>query len=143
MQATPSIRQVRAAAPSNVVVLPSAAPRQVANNRFAEQRRASMAARKVSPFAGRYKHHQEREADQLAADLSGIEQSPALLIVSAMIRSMEADAVRKLLEQIAPGAVGGSKVHQEAVATVQASRLNLGQQFDLMRALDRLRQEGR
>lgn len=132
-----------AMASGNVVILPTAATRQVANSRFAEQRRASLAARKASPFADRYQHHQEREADRLAADLSVIEQTPALLIVSAILRSMDGEAVSKVLEQLAPGAVAGRPAHCQAVATVKASRLNLGQQFDLMRALDRLHGEGR
>ncbi len=78
----------------------------------------------------------------MAAELTGIEQSPALLIVSAMIRTMDADAITRVLEQIAPGVVSGSKPHREAVATIKASRLNVGQQFDLMRAFKRLRGEG-
>lgn len=125
----------------NVVALPTAATRQVDNHRFADQRRASLEARKASPFTGRYKHHQEREADRLAAELRAIEQTPALLIVSAMLRTMEAEAITRLLEQLAPGAVTGSEPARQAVATIKASRLNLGQQFDLMRALDRLRAE--
>lgn len=124
----------------NVVVLPTAAPRQVDNYRYADQRRAMREARAGNRFADRYKHPHDREAERLAAELTTIEQSPALLIVSAMIRTMDADAVTKVLEQLAPGAVGGSKPHKDAVATIKASRLNLGQQFDLMRAFDRLRE---
>jgi hypothetical protein len=129
-------------ASGKVVALPTAAPRQVDNSRFADQRRAALAARKASPFTQRYRHHQAREADALAAELATIEQTPALLIVSAMIRTMDPDAVKKVLEQLVPGAVGKSKPHVDAVATVKASRLNVGQQFDLLRAFDRLR-EGR
>ncbi|MBI0477495.1 hypothetical protein D9601_19350 [Sphingomonas sp. MA1305] len=130
-------------ADGKVVALPTATARQVSNSRFAEQRRASLAARKASPFADRYQHHQEREADRLAGDLTTIEQTPALLIVSAILRTMDGEAVTKVLEQLAPGAVTGRPAHSQAVATVKASRLNLGQQFDLMRALDRLHGEGR
>jgi hypothetical protein len=126
----------------NVYVLPTAAPRRVDNYRFAEQRRASLVARKASPFADRYQHHQEREANQLAVDLTAIDQTPALLIVSAILRSMDDEAVTKVLEQLAPGAVAGRPAHCQAVATVKASRLNLGQQFDLIRALNRLNGEG-
>lgn len=136
-----SARKTVPSAPA-VVRLPSAAARKVDNYRYADQRRAAVAARKVSPFADRYKHHQDREAERLAVELNGIEQSPALLIVSAMIRTMDADAITHVLEQLAPGAVCGSKPHREAVATIKASRLNVGQQFDLMRAFKRLRGEG-
>ncbi len=56
---------------------------------------------------------------------------------------MEADAFTRVLEQLAPGAVTGSTPHAQAVATVKASRLNLGQHIDLMRAFGRLRGEVR
>ncbi|WP_267395011.1 MULTISPECIES: hypothetical protein [unclassified Sphingomonas] len=127
-----------ARAAGNIAVLPTAAGRKVDNYRFAEQRRASMQARQSSRFAGLHKPHYDRAADRLATDLAAIEQTPALLIISAILRTMESDAVTKVLEQLAPGAVGGSSAHCQAVATVKASRLNLGEQFDLMRAFDRL-----
>ncbi|WP_139330429.1 hypothetical protein [Sphingomonas sp. Sph1(2015)] len=128
-------------ASGNVVALPTAAPRKVVNSRFAEQRQASLAARKNGLFSGRYQHHQEREANRLAAELSAISQTPELLIVSAILRSLEPALIGKILEQLAPGVVAGSAAHRQAVATVQASNLNLGQQFDLMRAFARLRGE--
>ena len=130
-------------AASNVVALPTAAPRKVNNYRYAEQRRAVMEAREESPFADVYQPHYDRAADRLAAEVSAIEQTPALLIVSAMLRALDPAAVTKVLEQLAPGAVAGRPAHCQAVATVKASTLNLGQQFDLLRALDRLRQGGR
>ena len=130
-------------ADSKVVVLPTAAARKIDNYRFAEQRRAALSARKGNPFADRYQHHQQREADRLAEDLTAIDQTPALLIVSAILRSMDSEAVTKVLEQLAPGAAAGRPAHCQAVAAVKVSRLNLGQQFDLMRALDRLNAEGR
>ncbi len=130
-------------AAGNIVALPTAAPRQVDNHRFADQRRASLAARKASRFTDRYQHHQQREADRLAKELTQIQQTPELLIVSAILRTMEADTVTRVLEQLAPGAVTGSTPHAQAVTTVKASRLNLGQQMDLMRAFDRLHGEVR
>lgn len=132
-----------ALADGKVIALPTAAARKVDNYRFAEQRRAALSARKGNPFADRYQHHQEREADQLAADFAAIQQTPALLIVSAILRSMDSEAVTKVLEQLAPGAVAGRPAHCQAVTAVKVNRLNLGQQFDLLRALDRLNAEGR
>ncbi len=57
-------------AAGKIVALPTAAPQQVNNHRFADQRRASLAARKASRFIGRYHHHQQREADPLAKELT-------------------------------------------------------------------------
>lgn len=131
-----------ALAASNVFALPCAAPRQINNYRFAEQRRAAVQAYKSSPFLGRYVHHQAREADRLAAELSTIEQTPALLIASAMLRAMDNETVKRVIEALAPGVVAGSKPHTQAVATIKTSRLCIGEQSNLLRAIDRLR-EGR
>lgn len=130
-----------ALAAGNIVALPTAATRNVDNYRFAEQRRAVMAARQTSPFADRYRAPSERTADKLAAEVSTIEQTPALLIVSAMLRALDPAAITKVLEQLAPGADAGRPAHRQAVATVKASTLDLGEQFDLLRALDRLHGE--
>jgi hypothetical protein len=130
-------------ADGKVTSLPTASPRRVNNYRFAEQRRAAIAARKASPFAGRYLHHHEREANQLASDLAPIVQTPVLLIVSALLRTMDDHAVSKVLEQLAPGAVAGRTAHRQAVTAVKVSRLNVGQLLDLLRAQGRLNGEGR
>lgn len=121
----------------NVVVLPTAAARQVDNYRYADQRRAGRALKDASPFNAGYLAPHDREADKLADVITAIKQTPELLILSAMLRTMEADAVAKVLEQLAPGAVAGSVAHAQAVATVKVSRLNVGRQMDLMRAFDR------
>lgn len=131
-----------ALAAPNVVAFPNAAARKVGNYRFAEQRRAVTAARKESPLCARYLSHQEREADRLAQELAGIEQTPALLIVSAILRAMEPDQYTRVLEQLAPGVVSGRAPAMQAIAMVKASRLCVGEQFDLFRAFDRLRGEG-
>lgn len=129
-------------AAGNIVALPTAAPRQIDNYRFADQRRAAGAASRASRFKSRYQHHHQREADRLAKELAQIQQTPELLILSAILRTMDADAVTRVLEKLAPGAVAGSAAHAQAVATVKASRLNVGQHMDLMRAFDRLHGEG-
>lgn len=131
-----------ALAAPNVVAFPNAAARKVDNYRYADQRRAVLAARKDSPLCARYLAPWEREADKLAEDLASIEQTPALLIASAILRTMDADQYTRVLEQLAPGAVSGRKPTMQAIATVKASRLCVGEQFDLFRALDRLRGEG-
>ena len=130
-----------ALAAPNVVAFPNAAARKVDNYRFAEQRRAVLAARKDSPLCARYLSHQEREADRLAEELASIEQTPALLIVSAILRTMDADQYTRVLEQLAPGAVSGRKPVMQAIATIKASRLCVAEKLDLFRAFDRQRGE--
>jgi len=130
-----------ALAAPNVVPFPNAATRKVDNYRFADQRRAVLAARKESPLCARYLAPWERAADRLAQDLADIEQTPALLIVSAILRTLDADQYTRVLEQLAPGAILGRKPVMQAIATVKASRLCVGEQLDLYRAFDRQRGE--
>ncbi len=124
----------------NVVAFPNAAARKVDNYRFADQRRAVLAARRESPLCARYLSPADRKADRLAEDLVGIEQTPELLIVSAILRTMEPEQYDRVVEQLTgrhdyvPG--------RKALATVKASRLCLGEQMDLYRAFDRQRGEG-
>lgn len=133
--------RTNAAAAVNVVALPSAAPRKVNNYQFAGQRRAASEERKDSPFASGYRAPWEREADRLAQELAGIEQTPALLIVSAILRTMDAHQYARVVEQLAPGAVAGRAPAMQALATIKASRLCVGEQLDLFRAFDRMRGE--
>jgi len=91
-------------------------------------------------YAG-YRAPWEREADRLAQELAGIEQTPALLIVSAILRTMDADQYARVVEQLAPGAVAGRAPAMQAIATIKASRLCVGKQLDLFRAFDRMRGE--
>lgn len=130
-----------ALAAPNVVALPNAAARKVDNYRYADQRRAVLAARKDSPLCANYRAPWARKADRLAEELAGIEQTPALLIVSAILRTIDADQYMRVLAQLAPGAVSGRKPVMQAIATVKASRLNIGEQLDLYRAFDRQRGE--
>lgn len=143
MKPTPSLRQLRAAAPSNLVILPTAPARRVCNSRFAEQRRASREARADSPFANRYQHPRDRDADRLAANLNESQQTPETLILSAILRCLDEATAGKVLDQLAPAALSERPTHRQAYAIAKASRLNLGQHFDLLRALDRLNAEGR
>lgn len=130
-----------ALAAPNVVAFPNASARKVDNFRFAEQRRAVLAARKESPLCARYLSPADREADRLAQGLAGIEQTPALMIVSAILRTMEPDQCKRIVEQLTPGVVTHSKPALQALATLKAMRLSGGEQFDLFRAFDRMRGE--
>ncbi len=133
------VRASNAAFAANVVAFPNATARKVDNYRYADQRRAVLAARKESPLCARYLSPADRKADRLAEDLAGIEQTPELLIVSAILRTMEPEQYDRVVEQLTgrhdyvPG--------RKALATVKASRLCLGDQFDLYRAFDRRRGE--
>ena len=132
-------RTSAAALPANVVALPSAAARKVDNFRFAEQRRAVSAARKASPLCARYLSPEDRKADQLAQDLIGIDKTPALLIVSAILRTMDADQYQRVAEQLTGDP--DYELGRKALATVKVSRMTVGEQYALYRAFDRERGE--
>jgi hypothetical protein len=76
------------AASPNVVRLPTAAPRQVINWRFAEQRRASIASRKDSPFRHRYIDPHVRAKLPDAAALLEVERTPELLLALAIFQAL-------------------------------------------------------
>lgn len=139
----PSLRQVRAANHANVTVLPTAAPRQVDNLRYADQRKASRAAREASPFRERYKCPHDREADATAAIIAEAKRTPALLIVLAMLGTMPIEQRREVVQALAPGALGGG-AGMQAFHYARTTTFNVGQQLDLFRAMDRREaQEGR
>jgi hypothetical protein len=129
-----------ALAAPNVVAFPNAAARKVDNYRYADQRRAVLAARKDSPLCARYLSPADRKADKLAEDLAGMEQTPALLITSAILGTMTQDQYDRVVDQLTgrrdyiPG--------RKALAVVKASRMCLGEQMDLYRAFDRQREGG-
>lgn len=137
-------RSTKAAlAAPNVVVLPTAAPRQVDNLRYAGQRRAARAARQAEPWPGEKLFPGQREAIRKAEVLRNIQQTPALLIVTALMGAMDDDTRRRVIEALAPGVAVGRDVSVQAVAAVQASRLTIGEQLDLDFAFRRLTEEGR
>lgn len=116
-----------ALAAANATMLPTAAPRRVNNYRYADQRRASRAAREASPFHARYLAPYDREADRLAEEITAIKQTPELLILSAILRTMEAEQATRVLEQLAPGSVAGHEehrqAHRQALAVYRVSRM--------------------
>jgi hypothetical protein len=132
-----------ALAAPNVVAFPNAAARKVNNNRYREQRHAAKDVRQDSPFPSRYLLPCQRKADRLAEELAGIEQTPALLIVSAILRTMDAEQVNRVVDQLTDKSAAERKPVAQALATIEVSRLNFAGQYDLLRAFDRMRTEAR
>lgn len=134
-----------AAAPSNVVRLPTAARRKVQQFQNRDTRAARKALRDAAPWPGSYEHGpmraQRMEAERMAAILMGIEPTPAMLIVHALLAVLTDEQRHRVAEQLAGGVIAGRKAHIEALTLVQAARMNVGQQHDLYRAVDKLRGE--
>ena len=73
----------------------------------------------------------------------GIEQTPAILIVQAMLDSMTSDERQKIAIQLVGGAVAGRKAFVEAVTMLQVANMTVGQRYDLDRAIEKLRESER
>lgn len=91
-------KAVLAASP-NIVRLPTAAPRQVSNRRFTEQRQAAGLARRSSPFKDRYIHPQVRAKLPDAAALLLVDRTPELLLSIALFEALNEDQKQRVRNQ--------------------------------------------
>lgn len=90
-----------ALAASNVVALPTAAPRQVNNSRYAAQRQARLALRHEQPWPGEHKWPHLRRQDVEDRLCATMERSPELLIVMTMFELMGVDQQQELAAKVA------------------------------------------
>ena len=81
---------------------------------------------------------QRIEAERLATIMLGINQTPAMLIVHAMLGAMNDEQRQKIVEQLAAGAAGGRRGHIEAITLVRTAKMTFGEQWDLIKAIERL-----
>lgn len=131
-----------ALASPNVVVLPTAAPRQVQQNYNRAARAARAALREEAPWPGEYQHHRQREAMRRAEIIQETARTPEMLLVSMLLQTIDDDARRKIAEGLAPSVVVGDRTALQAFAILQCSRMTVGEQLDLQRAQQQLN-EGR
>jgi hypothetical protein len=123
---------------SNVVRLPAAAVRQVKQRSI----RAAREYKRTHPWPGTYEfgpmRAQRLEAERKAAILMGIDQTPAMLIVHAMLAILTDEQRQTIASGLAGGVVANRKAHIEALALVQTSNMTIGAQVELFRAIDKL-----
>lgn len=131
----PSLRSVRAMNAPNVVVLPTAATRQVQQNynRAAAAERKKLREERPWPV-DRYAHPQLREARKRAAALREVEITPTLMVLLAMLGTTPREQRAAMIEQLAPA--GGAA--RTAVEIIRSTLLNVGEQMDLLRAQQEL-----
>ena len=79
---------------TNVVVLPTSAPRQVHNLRYAEQREAYRAARREQPWPGENKSPWKREQERQDAEMDGLVRTPELLIAMTLLSCADDETKR-------------------------------------------------
>jgi len=143
MGVTLAMTKARARRPgSNVVVLPTAAPRQVRQptGRVGWEQRGAF--RRENAFPREYIDPRRREALKLAKIVREIEQTPALLIATAIYAVMTPENRVKVVEHLASGAAAGLTAHVQAVAALRAMTGTVGEQMDMQWALERLSETG-
>ena len=138
MICTPSLRDIRRNASENVVVLPTAATRQVQQpyNKAGRAARLALRAQQAETFP--YKAHGVRQAEKRAAIIAKVEQTPAMILVHAVLSALDEPAKLKVIRTLAERAAG-SEAQRQAYEVANTMTLNFGQQWDLMNALDALR----
>lgn len=127
----------------NVVKLPTAASRQVNNNRFAEQRAAKAAVRKVQPWPGESLRRGGWQAVEQAKTFDSLEQSPALVLAMMIARALPSEIREKVVSDLAAGASINEDA-KGALSAVKFATMTVGDVCDLDAARAYLdRQEGR
>jgi mannose/cellobiose epimerase-like protein (N-acyl-D-glucosamine 2-epimerase family) len=123
---------------TNIVRLPTAAPRQVKNNAYSAQRIAARAVRQATPWPGEYKMPTIRRAERSAEIVRQIEQTPAMHIVMAMLATMDRVERCRIVAKLAEGVLSGRADKLAAFEAARLTTLNFGEEMDMLRALGSL-----
>lgn len=140
MKRQPTMRQLRARARNsdlgNVVILPTAAPRQVRQGltqSWCDARRETI---KAQGRAFPYKHHQVREAERSAQIMLTHGKSPELLLILAILQELDLGARQRIVDRLAKST--GTDCGAAAFEFARMTVMNFGQRHDLERALQKL-----
>jgi hypothetical protein len=123
---------------SNVVRLPTAARRQVQQKWNRWTRAAKQELREACPWPAEYIAPGRRRALEDAKKIAGVDQTPALAIVLALVRTLDEGQFLRLIRDIA---ANGGPAAADAIALVNAQKLTVGRALDLQWALERVRSE--
>lgn len=126
-----------ASAPSNIVRLPTAAPRKVENRRWKEQRQAAREARRETEDRFDHKSPWHRRVEHDAELLGALTYTPALLVVAAMFREMSDDQQQRIIAQLNRHQHKGQP-HEQAALVLEMNRpMMYGRAHDISRAFKR------
>ena len=134
----PSIRQLRGSLPDNVTILPTAANVQVQQQHNKAGRAARLVQRESQRRTFPYKHPGVREAEKRAAAIVAVESDPGVILAHAILAEMDETTRLKIIFRLA-GAADCSPAHRQAFEVANSTVLDFGQQWDLINALDALR----
>ena len=122
---------------AQIVTLPTAAPRKVKQQENKEARSARRALREETGWTA-YVSPQMRLARKRAVILDATQQTPALLIVAAMLSVMPDTERQAVADKLASMPLTSDAYAQALLLTTQ-SRMCFADAFDLQRALCELR----
>jgi hypothetical protein len=140
MMRSPSLRDLRRNLPENVVILPTAAPRQVQQGSNKAGRAERRALRDAQTTRFPHKQPGVRQAEKRAVVIARVEQTASMILVHAVLSVLDENARLKVIGALAERAAG-SEAQRQAYEVANTTMLNFGQQWDLMNALSALRGE--
>lgn len=137
----PTILELRRSRPENVVILPTALPRQVQqpHNRAVRAARATLREKQGDRFP--FKYPGTRLAEKRAEVLVKVEQTPAMILAHVILAELPEEVRLKIIGRLA-GWAGCSDAARQAFEVANSTALNFGDEWELMRALDAAREEG-
>lgn len=124
--------------PTNVVRLPTAAPRQVKQPCNAAGRAARKALREETPWPGEHLFPGQRQAMKTAELLSELQPTPELELLTAICAALDDTARAKVVEILAPRVATGRRTAMQALAVLRSTRMTVGESNDLHNAMRRL-----
>lgn len=131
MNRAPSLRDLRRNAPDNVVILPTAAPRQICQQWNKETRAAKRALCEAHPWPGERLFPGQRKAIKRAETINSAKQTPALRIVFAILAALDAETRNKVAGRLAVETLSGSTEAKQALALAECALLTVGERVDL------------
>ena len=123
---------------TNVVRLPTAAPRQIKQPQNATARNARRAYKAENPWPGEFIFAGEREAMKLAEAVAEVKPSVELELLTAICAALDSDARVKVYETLAPRVVGGRETAKQALAILRTTHMTVGEANDFHNAWRRL-----
>jgi hypothetical protein len=118
MKRAPSIRDLKRWNDPKVVILPTAAPKQVQQQSNRASREARCKLRSEQPWPGEHLHPGQRQAIENAKAMAETQQTPELVLAMAMFAALDPEGRAKVDEQLALAVLTGCVAARRAQAKV-------------------------
>ena len=130
-----SLRSLRRDLPENVVILPTAAQRQVQQRWNKETRAAKRALQEAHPWPGEHLFPGQREAIRRAKVIRSVERSAALRIAVAALGALDDASRAKAMSWLAVESLSGTTEAKQALEIARCAAMTVGEHYDLDFAL--------